>query len=134
MSEAIILALISGLCGLIGGAIAARYSYKVQKPVAEATALKSDAETQRIEDELTERVLTRTRGEMDRMSIKIDLLEKDLALMNRRASFFIDFARVNWTGAQSNAEYIRKVHNETPPYVPPDKFPTGPIALGAGQT
>lgn len=128
MSEAILLALIGGLFGLLGGAIAARYTYKVQKPVAEATAQKSDAEKQRIEDELTERVLNRTREEMDRMGVKIDALEKDLALMNRRASFFIDFARVNWTGAQANAEYIRRNYNDTPPYVPPDKFPTGPLA------
>src|SRR5512139_2500293 len=112
MSEAIILALISGLCGLIGGGIAARYTYKVQKPVAEATALKSDAETQKIEDELTERVLNRTRAEMDRMGKKIDDLEKELNATNRKATFFIDFARQHWNGAQHLYKIVQENHLE----------------------
>jgi hypothetical protein len=55
-------------------------------------------------------------------------LTDSLKRTNRRADFFVDFARTNWLGAQANAKYIRDNHFETPPYVPPDKFPTGPLA------
>jgi hypothetical protein len=39
----------------------------------------------------------------------------------------VEFAKVNWLGAQANAEYIRQNHKEVPPYEPPVKFPTGPL-------
>jgi hypothetical protein len=55
-------------------------------------------------------------------------LTDSLKRTNKRADFFVDFARTNWMGAQANADYIKHNHNETPPYVPPDKFPTGPLA------
>ena len=60
--------------------------------------------------------------------VNIKELTASLSKTNRRADFFVDFARTNWLGAQANAEYIKQNHNEKPPYEPPAKFPTGPLA------
>lgn len=118
MTFADLLALLGAITGIMA-LVATIFRDRNKPDVDHNEADRLNAETRRI-------IADMSRDQEKEMAI----LRHEVHELRRRFDIATDYARTFYNGAVSNADYIRRNHNEQPPYDPPlefPKIPTGPL-------
>jgi len=139
--EAILLASIPGILALIGVIAQSiinerkdRNKPRVDDSTADRTlaeAEKTTAEARLLEAQYSKEAIERREREIELLSRKVDELTRRMDDQERFSKVVMSYARMFYDGARANADHIKTKYNEEPPYVPPQKFPTGDLLKAA---
>lgn len=130
MSDAVVVALIAFLSTLTGAGIQAWFNRRkinsdAYSAIVDALLKSSDAlgkSGQTIEGFLE------MLAELPQLKSQLRVAQDRITIIERQSAFWLSLSRTLHTGAQANADYIKKLEH-VPPFEP-GKFPTGPLSAG----